>query len=75
VFSIEILSTGIGSMEESEQAVADDQDASEEDRADAVEALRKLDMLKRDITAAVREIVRNITPANTQLFDVYFRDS
>ena len=32
VFSIEILSTGIGSMEESELAVADDPDAAEEDR-------------------------------------------
>lgn len=65
MFSIEILSTGIGSMEERELAVLEDLDATDADRSAAADALRKLDILKRDITAAVREIVRNITPANT----------
>ena len=31
-----------------------------------------MDQIKRDIKAGVREIVNNVAPANTQLFDVYF---
>jgi len=75
VFSIEILSTGIGQMEDEQSAIAGDPDADEKDRETAEDRLQKLQVLKRDITAAVRDIVRNVTPANTQLFDVYFNDN
>lgn len=75
VFSIEILSTGIGQMEDEQQAVVDDPDATDAELSSATEKLRKLNILKRDIKAAVQDIVRNATPANTQLFDVYFNDN
>ncbi len=31
-----------------------------------------MERIKMDIKAGVREIVNNVAPANTQLFDVYF---
>lgn len=62
-------------MEDEQRGVAENPDASESERSTAEAKLAKLDTLKRDITAAVRDIVRNITPANTQLFDVYFVDN
>ena len=73
VFSVEILATGISDAEKKAEAALGS--ASSEERQEAALRLEKLGRLKRDIEAAVKEIARNVTPANTQLFGVYFNDN
>ena len=74
LFTVELSGTGI---ETEYQNVVQSLEEQASD-AEAVERLltkkSKLDMLKFDIESAVKEIVKNVTPANTQLFDIAFLD-
>lgn len=64
----QILSTESQFRYQLETATAADTRKKAQERLDAVERI------KRDIKSAVREIARNVAPANTQLFDTYFEE-
>lgn len=70
VFTIGILSTNIGTLAQQINDKIEDGDDTDYDR----ELLDKLTTLSVDITHAIQDIVEHITPANTQLFDVYFKE-
>lgn len=74
LFTVELSGTGI---ETEYQNVIQSLEEQAND-AQAVENLlikkSKLDMLKFDIESAIKEIAKNVTPANTQLFDIAFLD-
>lgn len=70
VFTIGILSTNIGTLAQRVNDKIEDDTAQDTD----YELLDKLNTLSADITHAIRDIVEMITPANTQLFDVYFKE-
>ncbi len=61
IFTVNILSTGIEEVED---------EISEKDGTEQLKM--KISQLKTDIHSAIKEIARNICPANTQLFNVYF---
>ena len=62
LFNVELSGTGI----ETEYAKADE--------AGRKETCEKLKKIKFDIVSAIKEIAKNVSPANTQLFDVKFLD-
>lgn len=66
LFSVTILDTGIGELD---QRIKD-----KEIKDDSGNIRRAVDRLKMDITNAVFEIAQNVSPANTQLFNVKFGD-
>jgi hypothetical protein len=74
LFTIELSGTGI----ETEYQNVVESLAQQADDSKKVEDLfnkkSKLDMLKFDIETAIKEIAKNVSPANTQLFKVAFLD-
>ena len=65
LYSIVVSDTGIEQM----QNMVDTQN---QDNADVQSAASALKRLKFEITTAIRDIARDVAPANTQLFDVKF---
>ena len=74
LFTVELSGTGIETeyqnIVESIAKQADDENAMTE----LLEKKNKLDMLKFDIESAIKEIAKNVSPANTQLFGITFLD-
>lgn len=74
LFTVELSGTGIETeyqnVVESLAQQADDSKKVE----DLLNKKNKLDMLKFDIESAIKEIAKNISPANTQLFKIAFLD-
>ena len=71
VFTVNILSTNIGTITDKiNEKIENDEFVSPHE----YEVLDRLETLSIDIAHAVRDIARHITPANTQLFDVYLND-
>lgn len=74
LFTVELSGTGI----ETEYQNVVESIAEQTGNTDAVTRLlekkNKLDMLKFDIESAIKEIARNVSPANTQLFGIKFLD-
>ena len=63
-FSVRLNNTHINELEQN------DTDTEEVHKTKELLA----ESLKKDITNTVRDIAKNIAPANTQLFEVYFND-
>ena len=70
VFTVNILSTNIGTIATDLNEKIQDNTAT----PDEYDLMSKLNTLSLDISHAIRDIVEHITPANTQLFDVYFKE-
>lgn len=70
LFNVELSGTSIATEM---QKVKNEIEASGE-TAERQKTLDALEQIKFDIQSAIKEIAKNVTPANTQLFDVKFLD-
>lgn len=65
VFSVRLSNTHITELEQKNET---DPEAVYRAKKQLAEALKK------DIANTIRDIAKNVAPANTQLFEVYFND-
>lgn len=74
LFSIALSGTGIQSELDSANQTLTGQISNSQTTSVAETKKQKLEIIKFDIKSAIREIAKNVAPANTQLFDVQFSD-
>lgn len=74
LFSVALSGTNIQSELDWANQILGDQLSNPQMISTAETKKQKLEMIKFDIKSAIREIAKNVAPANTQLFDVQFSD-